>query len=65
MTPFDQIRLLQLKKYQLCILLILKRIKFTKQGRKRICWIRKIRSSHLQMHLNIGVLETFANFTAK
>ena len=37
MAAFDQMRLLQLKKYQeylLCTLLILRRIKFAKQGRK-------------------------------
>ena len=52
MAAFDQMRL-YLKKYQLCTLLILKRIKFAKQRRKRICWIRKIRSSR------------FANFTGE
>ena len=64
MHPFDQIRLLHLKKYLLCTLLILKRMQFAKQRRKR-CWIRKIRSSCSQMLLNIGVLENFANFTGK
>ena len=54
MAAFDQMRLLHLKKkYQLCALFILKRIKFAKQRRKRICWIRKIRSS------------CFTNFTGK
>ena len=45
--------------------MILKRIKFAKQRRKRICWIRKIRNSCSQILLNIGVLEIFANFTGK
>ena len=45
MATFDQMRLLHLKKYLLCTLLILKRIKFAKQRRKKVCWIRKIRSS--------------------
>ena len=65
MAAFDQIRLLHLKKYLLCTLLILKRIKFAKQRRRRICWIRKIRSSRSQILLNVGVLENFANFTGK
>ena len=49
----------------LCILLILKQIKFTNQRRKRICWVRKIRSSHSQMLLNLGVLENFCKFHRK
>ena len=56
MAAFDQMRLLHLKKYQLCTLLILKGIKFAKQRRKRICWIREIRSSRFA---------NFANFTGK
>ena len=59
------LRLLHLKKYLLCTLLILKRIKFAKQRRKRICWIRKVRSSRSQMLLNIAVLENFANIKVK
>ena len=43
----------------------MKRIKFAKQRRKRICWIRKIRDSRQQILLNIGVLENFANFAGK
>ena len=35
MAAFDQIRSLHLKKYLLCTMLILKRIKFAKQRRKR------------------------------
>ena len=65
MAPFDQARLLHFKKYLLCTLLILKRIQFAKQRRKRICWIRKIRRSRSQMLLNIGALENLANFTGK
>ena len=42
MAAFDWIRLLRLKKYILCTLLILKRIKFTKQRKERKCWVRKI-----------------------
>ena len=65
MAAFDQIRLSHLKKYLLCNLLILKWIKLAKQRKKRICWIRKIRSSRSQMHFNIGVLQNFENFTGK
>ena len=65
MAAFDQIRLLHLKNYQLCTLLIYRRIKFAKQRRKMICWIRKMRSSRSQILLNIGVLENFANFTGE
>ena len=65
MAAFDQIRLLHLKKYLLCTLLILKRIQFAKQRRRKICWIWKIRSSCSQMLVNIGVLENFTNFTGK
>ena len=54
MAAFDQIRLLHLKKYLLCTLLILKEIQFSKQRRKKICWIWKIGSSRSQMVLNIG-----------
>ena len=64
MAPFDQIRLLHLKKYLLCALLILKRIQFAKQ-RKRIYRIQKIRSGRSQMLLNVGVHGNFANFTGK
>ena len=56
MAAFDQMRLLHLKKYLLCTLLILKRIKYGKQRRKRICWIRKIRRSRFT---------NFGNFTGK
>ena len=56
MAAFDQMRLLHSKKYLLSTLLILKWIKFAKQTRKRICWIRKIRSSRFA---------NFANFTGK
>ena len=42
MAAFDRIRLLRLKKYLLCTLLILKRIKFAKQRKERKCWVRKI-----------------------
>ena len=42
MAAFDRIRLLRLKKYLLCTLLILKRIKFAKQRRERKCRVRKI-----------------------
>ena len=42
MAAFDRIRLLRLKKYLRCTLLILKRIKFAKQRRERKCWVRKI-----------------------
>ena len=45
--------------------MILTRIKFAKQWRKRICWIRKFRNRRWQILLNIGVLENFANFTNK
>ena len=65
MAAFDQIRLLHLKKYLICTLLILKQIKFPKQRRKRISWICEIRSSCHQILLNIGVLENFSNFTGK
>ena len=68
MAAFDQIRLSHLKMYLLCNLLILKRIKFAKQRRKRICWIRKIRSSRSfqcrcswkfhKFHRKISVLES-------
>ena len=63
MAVFDKIRLLHLKKYLLCTLLILKWKKFAKQRRKRICCILKIRSSRSQMLLNTGIPENFANFT--
>ena len=59
---FYQINLVMLNNL-LFILLILKQIKFTKQRRKRICWVRKIRSSRSQILLNIVVLENFTNFT--
>ena len=65
MVAFDQTRLLHWKKDPICTLLILKRIKFAKRRRKRICWIRKIKSSRYQILLNIGVLENFANFTGE
>ena len=57
MAAFDQMKLLHFKKkYLLSTLLLLKRIKFAKQRRKRICWIRKIRRSRFA---------NFANFTGK
>ena len=49
----------------LCIMLILKQIESTKQRRKSICWVRKIRNSRSQMFLNKGVLDNFANFAGK
>ena len=42
MAVLDRIRLLRLKKDLLCTLLILMRIKFTKQRRERKCSVRKI-----------------------
>ena len=42
MAVLDRIRLLRLKKDFLCTLLILMRIKFTKQRRERKCSVRKI-----------------------
>ena len=54
MAAFDQISFLHLKKNLLFTLLILTRIKLPKQTRKRIFWIRKIRSSHLEILLNIS-----------
>ena len=65
MAAFNQISSLHSKKYLLCTLLILKRIKFAKKRRKRICWIRGIGSSCQQILLNIGVFENFENFTTK
>ena len=65
MAVFDQIRLLYLKKDLICTLLILKRRKFARQKGKRVCWVRKIRSSRWQMLLNIVALENLSNFTGK
>ena len=65
MAAFDQIRLLYLKKDLICTLLILKRRKFARQKGKRVCWVRKIRSSRWQMLLNIAVIDNFSNFTGK
>ena len=42
MTAFDRIRLLRLKRYLLCTLVILKWIKFAKQRKERKCSVRKI-----------------------
>ena len=44
---------------------MLKWIKFSKQRRKGVCWVRKYRSSLSQMLLNTGVLENFENFAEK
>ena len=62
MAAFDQIKLLRLKKYLLCTLLILKRIKFAKQRKKRKCWIRKIyldRPEKGEYHLLVKDLQLF------
>ena len=62
MAAFDRIRLLRLKKYLLCTLLILKRIKFAKQRKKRKCWVRKIyldRPEKLEYQLLVKDMQLF------